>query len=200
MLSVNVLETEEDYCVAQNQIVAERRALKLASAWSDLYMVQQAAGEVVRRFGAIHAADHGLLRLHKEPLFLAFQTACVVGYTRVFGEPTGLDARHSVYPKPEWQDLHETLFVWKERVSGELGTSFRHFVVARELATDSNNRYIIGELTSTLEPQRHFSMLFEMCSDRMALLWSECQDAIAERYPVLYQQSLLGLSGINNRP
>lgn len=202
MLSVTLLATEDDYYMAERQDFLERHALKLAAAWSDFDMVEHAAIEVVRRFGTTRANDHGLLRLHKEPLFLALQTACVVGYTRPFSENTGLDPKYSVYQKPEWQDLHETLFVWKERLCGEVGVSFRQFAVApesQEKNDDSGGRYIIGEASSALEPQRHFSVLQEMCADRKALLWKHCQDAIAECYPVLYDQTLLSLSKLKVR-
>jgi hypothetical protein len=191
VFSVNLLATEDDYYMAQQQELLERHALRLAAAWSDFDMVEHAAAEVVRRFGSMNTNEHGLVRLHKEPMFTALHTACVIGYTRPYSEASGLDAKYRTYPKPEWQDLHETLFVWKERLSGELGVSHRQFVVARESDNDDCDRYVLGEVTSALKPLRHFSVLREMCADRKTLLWKECQDAIAECYPVLYHPALL---------
>lgn len=199
MLSVNLLATEDDFHMAQQQALLERHALRLAAAWSDFDMVEHAAAEIVRRFGAINVADHGLLRLHKEPMFAALQTACVIGYTRPFTEPNALEPKYRSYFKPEWQDLHETLFVWKERLSGDLGVSFRQFVIARESDNDDCDRYVIGEVTSALKPRRHFGVLREMCADRRALLWKDCQDTIAMCYPALYQPALLGLSKPENQ-
>lgn len=202
MLSVTLLATEDDYNMAQRQDFLERHALKLAAAWSDLHMVEQSAAEIVHRFGAVRTNEAGLLRLHKEPMFVALQTACVVGYTRPFSENTGLDQKYGVYSKPEWQDLHETLFVWKERLSGELGVAFRQFAVTPETQPQrdgSVDRYIIGEATSALEPIRHFATLRAMCADRKTLLWKDCQDAITECFPVLRDQTLLSLSKLKVR-
>lgn len=200
MLSVNLLETENDYHVAQRQEFLERHALKLAAAWSDFDMVENAAAEIVRRYGSIRATDYGLLRLHKEPMFVALHTACVIGYTRPYSDSGGLDTKYSSYARPEWQDLHETLFVWKERLTGDLGVSFRQFLVACELDTSNGgDRYVLGETTPVLKPLRHFGLLREMSVDRKTLLWKDCQDAIAECYPALRDQTLLSLSKPKNR-
>jgi hypothetical protein len=199
MIGVNQLETEVNSHIYQKRDFLERHALKLAAAWSDFDMVEHSATEIVRRYGAIRPTDHGLLHLHKEPMFIALQTACVIGYTRPFSDSSGLDAKYSIYPKPEWQDLHETLFVWKERLSGDLGVSFRQFVVARDSeCNNAGNRYILGEVTSVLKPFRHFSLLRRMCADRKALLWKDCQDAISECCPTLYDQTLLSLSRLKS--
>lgn len=201
MVNITLLETEKAYHTAQRQDFLERHALKLAAAWADFDMVEHSAAEVVRRYGSIRAIDHGLLRLHKEPLFIALQTACVIGYTRPYADNGGLDAKYGVYSKPEWQDLHETLFVWKERLTGELGIAFRQFVVAPEdERSGAANRYVLGEATSVLKPSRHFGALRDMCTDRKALLWNECQAAIAECCPTLRGQTVLTLSKSRNRP
>lgn len=186
--------------MAQRQDLLERHALRLAAAWSDFDMVEQSAAEIVRRFGAIEPNDHGVLRLHKQPLFTALQTACVIGYTRPFAEGSALDPKYRNYPKTEWQDLHEVLFVWNERLCGDLGTSFRQFMVTRHTDnSDASDRFILGEATPVLEPRRHFAVLREMCADRKALLWQDLQDAITECYPVLYNSVLLGLAGPKSR-
>lgn len=201
MLKITLLETEDAYHIAQRQDFLERHALKLAAAWADFDMVENSAAEVVRRYGSIRPTEQGLLRLHKEPMFIALQTACVIGYTRPYADSGGLDAKYGVYSKPEWQDLHETLFVWKERLTGELGNAFRQFVIARDTENGrTSDRYVLGEATCVLKPLRHFSALSEMCADRKALLWRECQDAIAECYPTLHERALLTLSKPAKRP
>lgn len=194
-MDVNLLNTDGDYHLAQRHDFLEWHALKLAAAWSDFDMVEHSAAEIIRRFGTIKETDNGLLRLHKEPMFMALQTACVIGYTRPYSETSGLDTKYGNYDKSEWQDLHETLFVWKERLSGNLGVSLRRFVVARESSSNCDgDRYVLGEMTPVLKPSRHFQMLREMCADRKALVWKDCQDAITKCYPALHDQILLSLS------
>jgi hypothetical protein len=198
-LSVKVADTD-NHCADERQRYLERHALRLSAAWSDFDNAEQSAAEIVRRFGSIEPRDLGLMRLHREPVFIALQTACVVTYRRPFAAGNGIEriaARYAVYSKPEWQELHERLFTWAARLSGDTDVSTRHFVVARDrLSKDPIERYIVGEASPILEPAKHFTMLRDMCADRKAMLWVDVQDAISKCYPSLHYPTLLSLGGI----
>lgn len=196
MISTKLFDNNDYEYMAQRQKQLERDARRLASAWSDFDTVEQLATEVVRRFSVTEPRDLGVLRLHKEPVFVALQTACVIGYTRPF--MAGLDrfdAKYTLYTKPEWQGLHEELFVWKERLSGDGNLAFRQYVVAPDIESKQrSDRFVIGEATPVLSPLTEFAWLKEMCTDRKAMLWPELQSALAQCYPVLHHPVLLSLS------
>jgi hypothetical protein len=178
----------------QKQRDAERHAVRLAAAWSDFEVAEQAAIEIVRRFGAIEARDFGLMRLHKHPLFAALQVACVMSYTRSFAEADSIERispKYAKYSKPEWQEFHEELFIWRAYLSGERNMAAREFVIARD-AGDADS-FIIGEASPVLEPFKDFQLLREMCANRKAMIWFDLQDAISACYPVLQHPVLLSL-------
>jgi hypothetical protein len=188
----------------QRQMLIERRALTLAAAWSDFHVVEETAAEVVRRFGMIEPRDLWVIRLHKHPLFVALQSACVTGYTRPFLVDHGLGQvaeKYCTYTHPEWEELHEDLFVWRERLSGDGDIAFRQFVVARNDSRHRDavtDRYVIGEATRTLEPLKHFALLQEMCADRKALIWPDLENALTECYPFMAHPVLLSLGNKND--
>jgi hypothetical protein len=190
---------EDHYDLDQRQKGFERHAVKLAAAWSDFDVAEQAAIEIIRRFGAIEARNFGVMRLHKHPLFAALQTACVISYTRPFAGDNGIERispKFTQFSKPEWQEFHEELFIWRDYLSGDRNFSSREFVVARDAASKGRvDRFVIGEASAVLEPSKDFTLLREMCADRKALLWPDLQDAISTCYPGLYNPVLLSLGG-----
>lgn len=175
----------------------ERHAVRLAAAWSDFDIAEQSALEVIRRFGAIEARHVGLVRLHKHPLFAALQIACVVSYTKPFSSVNGfdrLDPKYGKYSRPEWQQFHEELFVWRDYLSGQRNIAAREFAVARDPdSKDTIDRFVIGEASAVLEPLKDFNTLREMCADRKALLWPDLQQTISDCYPSLHDPVLLSL-------
>jgi hypothetical protein len=202
MPSLKLVESDESY-MDQRQQQLERHALRLAAAWSDFDTTEQAALEIVRRFGAVEPRDLGLMRLHKEPMFAALQTACVIGYVRPFAAGNGIEriaVKYSLYSRTDWHELHEDLFAWAARLSGASDVSARQFVVARDRASkDAANRFVIGEASPALEPLRHFTTLREMCVDRKAMLWTDLQEAVSNCYPYLHYPTLLSLGGAANQ-
>lgn len=190
---IRAILTEENF-VDQRQKSLEREARRLASAWSDFDTVEQLANEVIRRFGAIEPRDLGVLRLHKDPIFTALQTACVVGYVRPFlAGLERLNADYGTYSKSEWQNLHEDMFVWKERFAGDGSLVFRQYVVAPDM--ENKGEFVIGEASPVLSPRTEFKLLREMCTDRKVKLWPALQDALSQCYPVLYHPVLLSRNG-----
>ena len=198
MPSVKLVDSDEFFMDRRQQHL-ERHALRLAAAWSDFDKTEHAASEIIRRFGDIEPRDLGLMRLHKEPMFAALQTACVIGYTRPFAVGNGIEriaVKYALYSKTDWQELHEDLFVWAARLSGDSDVSARQFVVARDRASkDKADRFVIGEASPVLEPLRHFAMLREMCVDRKAMLWTDLQESASNCYPYLHYPTLLSLGG-----
>lgn len=196
MLYANLSDNDNDrYSMDQKQKQLESRALALAAAWSDFDVVEESAKEVVRRFGAIEPRDLGIMRLHKHPLFVSLQAACVIGYTRPFANGLELiSAECSKYSKREWQELHEDLFVWRTCLTGY--SSSRQFVVARDVeGKQTSHRYVIAEASPVLEPLTDFAALRDMCADRKAILWPQLEDAVSECYPAFYHPVLLSLGG-----
>lgn len=138
--------------LADRQSELEAKAQQLAAAWTDFDMVENIAAEVVRRFGSIDPRDFGVLRLHREPVFVAFQTAAVSGYVRPFIQGGGLDRiaeKYSSYDKPEWMKLHDELLFWHYRLSGENSARERQFIVAPD-DTRSSKSFVVGEATAIL--------------------------------------------------
>jgi hypothetical protein len=203
MLSVKLVDNG-DLCLDERQQRLERYALRLAAAWADFDTAEQSAAEIVRRFGMVEPRDLGLMRLHREPIFTALQTACVVAYRRPFAAGNGIERisiKYSAYSKQEWRELHERLFLWAARLSGDTDVSARQFVVARNReAKSASERLLLGEASTVLEPSREFAMLREMCADRKALLWTDLQDAVDECYPYLHYPTLLSLGGATSIP
>lgn len=196
MLPGLTIAIRDDYqALAENQADLEQRALRLAAAWSDFDMAENIAGEVVRRFGPIDPRDFGVLRLHREPVFVAFQTAAVSGYVRPFIQGGGLErlsAKYSTYDKPEWKQLHSELLFWHYRLSGESSCADRQFMVAPEEAGNrTSGEFVIGEATPVLEPVYHFTLLRMMCASRKALIWPDMQEALAACYPFIKYPVLL---------
>lgn len=190
--------TNDSQALADNQSYLEGRAVRLAAAWSDFDMVENVAGEVVRRFGPIDPRDFGVLRLHREPLFVASQIAAVTGYVRPFIQGDGLErlsAKYSTYEKAEWRHLHSELFSWHHRLSGDSSSRDRQFMVAPDGA-----QFVIGEASPILQPVYHFTLLRMMCADRKALIWPDLQEALAACYPFMKHPVLLSLCELPRAP
>src|SRR5256885_5506907 len=145
MLSVKLAD-DGNLCLDERQQRLERYALRRAAAWSDFDAAEQAAAEIVKRFGAIEARDLGLMRLHREPMFTALQTACVIAYRRPFTAGNAIEriaTRYGVYSKLEWQTRPERLFIWAARLSGDTDAAERKFVVPRNPMTKSTTEVMM---------------------------------------------------------
>jgi hypothetical protein len=187
--------TDDDQTLADNQGYLEHRALRLAAAWQDFDTVENIAGEISRRFGAIDPRDFGVLRLHREPIFIALQTAAVTLYVRPFTVDGGLErlaAKYATYDRPEWKQLHAELCLWRHRTSGESSGRDRQFMIApRETRDPAWDEFVVGEASSVLEPMSHFTLLRTMCASRKALIWPDLQAALAACYPFIKHPVLL---------
>lgn len=184
-----------DETQADSQRYLEHRALRLAAAWEDFDIVENIAGEIARRFGPIDPRDFGVLRLHREPVFIALQTAAVTLYVRPFVGDGGLErlsAKYATYDNPEWKQLHAELFLWRHRISGESSGRDRQFMIApRETRDPAWDEFVVGEASPVLEPMYHFTLLRMMCSSRKALIWPDLQEALAACYPFIKHPVLL---------
>lgn len=191
------LQTNDYQLLSEHQRVLERKALKLAAAWSDFDSVETISGEIIRRFGSIDPRDLGVIRLHKHPLFVALQTAAVTHYVRPFIEDGGIgqvEPKYGTYNNIEWNRMHSELFVWQHRLTGECHAPSRQFMVAPdEVRNPTSGRFVIGEASDVLEPLRRFTLIRAMCGDRKELLWPDLQEAIAACYPFLKHPVLLSL-------
>lgn len=193
MLSLRLITNDDYEYLAGRQTELEQHARQLVAAWSDFDIVERSANEVIRCFGNIEPRDLGVMRLHKEPNFLALQMACVVGYVRPFAAGLArLDAMYAIYIKPEWQDFHEDLFVWKEKLTGDRNMASRRYVIAPNIDRNADGeRFVAGEATQVLAPLRDFTRLGQMCADRKAKIWPKLQEALNDCYPVLRHPVLL---------